>query len=132
PMKSAIKRSIRQSIRKFGFDIVKLSQMPLLRDRLSNLAKLGFDSKVIVDGGAHKGKWTKTVSEFYPNSRFILVEPNPTVYSKIDETLPKSIDYTLVKAALGAERGKMQLNVWESVDKDLVGSSLCDHIRGDA
>lgn len=131
-MKSTIKRSVRQSIRRFGFDIVKLSQMPLLKDRLSNLARLGFEAKVIVDGGAHKGKWTKTVSEFYPNSKFILVEPNPTVYSKIDETLPKSIDYTIVKGALGAEKGTLQLNVWEGVDKDLVGSSLCDHIRGDA
>src|SRR5690606_4817715 len=32
----------------------------------------------------------------------------------------------------GAEKGTLQLNVWEGVDKDLVGSSLCGHIRGDA
>lgn len=131
-MKNQIKNSVRQSIRKFGFDIIKLGQMPLLKDRLANLARLGFQSKVIVDGGAHMGKWTKTVSEFYPNSKYILVEPNPTVYSRVEETLPKGIDYTPVKAALGAEKGKLQLNVWDDVDTNLVGSSLCDHVRGEA
>lgn len=131
-MKSQLKKIVRQSVRKFGFDIIKLGEMPLLKDRVANLAKLGFQSNVIVDGGAHMGKWTATVSEFFPSSKFILVEPNPTVYSKVGETLPGNIEYTLVKAALGAEKGKLELNVWDDVDTNLVGSSLRGHIRGEA
>lgn len=131
-MKSVIKKTVRQSVRKLGFDIVKLGQMPGLKDRLGNLARLGFEANVIVDGGAHKGKWTQTVSEFFPKSKYILVEPNPTVYSHIGETLSGAIQHTVVTAALGAEKGRLQLNIWDDVDKDLVGSSLCGHVRGEA
>lgn len=131
-MKKAIKRTVRQSVRKLGFDIIKLGQMPSLTDRLGNLARLGFKANVIVDGGAHKGKWTQTVSEFFPTSKFIMVEPNPTVYNHIKDTISSTIQHTVVTAALGESKGRLKLNIWDDVDKDLVGSSLCGHVRGEA
>jgi FkbM family methyltransferase len=131
-MKRAIKRTIRQAVRNLGFDIIKMGQMPTLRDRVGNFARLGFKANVIVDGGAHKGKWTQTVSEFFPNSKFILVEPNPTVYTHIKDTLSSNIQHTVVTAALGETKSRLRLNIWDDVDTELVGSSLCGHVRGEA
>jgi FkbM family methyltransferase len=135
-MKRKIKSIIKQSIRKLGFDLVKTNRhetkMPFLKNRLTNLIKLGFESSIIVDGGAHIGNWTKTVSKFFPNSKFILIEPNPLVYSKIKKNLPNNLEYTVMDKALGAEKGYLELNLWEGIDSDLTGSSLCEHVRGEA
>jgi len=141
-MKSIVKRFIR----KFGFDLVKIkhfeiadktpkfldTNLPLFKNRLTNLVKLGFESPIIVDGGAHIGNWTKIVSEFFPNSKYILIEPNPLVFSRINANLPNNITYTIVEKALGAQKGSLELNIWEGVDNELTGSSLCEHVRGDA
>jgi hypothetical protein len=70
-MKRKIKSIIKQSIRKLGFDLVKTNRhetkMPFLKNRLTNLIKLVFESSIIVDGGAHIGTWTKSVSKFFRN-----------------------------------------------------------------
>lgn len=142
-----IKNLVKQVFRKLGYDLRKINQsriivrgqvisdlnVPLPKNRLANLVRLGFDPDIVVDGGAHIGNWTKMVSEFLPNSKYILIEPNPIIYSRIDDNLSgKKIDYTIIKKALGAQKGNMELNIWENVDSDLTGSSLCEHVRGEA
>lgn len=144
-MKNVIKSVVKQFVQKFGFDLVRTkrneilveapllldTKIPLFRNRLINLVNLGFESAIIVDGGAHVGGWTKMVSEFFPNSKYILIEPNPLVSSRINANLPKNIAYTLVDKALGAKMGNLELNIWEGVDNELTASSLCEHIVGE-
>jgi FkbM family methyltransferase len=42
----------------------------------TRLKTLGFSPATILDVGANVGSWTKQMQQIYPNSRFILFEPN--------------------------------------------------------
>ncbi|MFD0863078.1 FkbM family methyltransferase [Sungkyunkwania multivorans] len=131
-MKKQLGKFLNQLLGRLGYTLVK-ADGALLKNRLQNMARLGFEAPVILDGGAHKGNWTKMVSKIFPDSKYILVEPNPTVFSKIRENLKgQDLEYTVVEKALGATSGHLELNIWEDADKELTGSSLCTHVRGTA
>lgn len=106
--------------------------------RLKHMKSLGFSPKWIVDGGALTGKWAKKVHNIYPDSNFIVVEPNPLVQDSIKETLkdvPKE-KYHLVEAALADSESTMNLNVWADPrhSKPLTqfaASSLKSHVQGE-
>lgn len=105
---------------------------PHLQNRMLNLQQIGFEPKCVIDAGAHKGNWTKLMNEFFPEAHFTLFEPNPMVNQFVEENLRHIPDnYVLEKKAVGASKGSMQLNVWENNDKNLSGSSLLDHVRGE-
>lgn len=133
-----VNRIIKKSFNYFGFDLVKISkshnhsQSPSLLDRIKNISDLGFEPSIIIDGGANTGQWTKQVSNFFPTSKYILVEPNPMVSSKIKELLPVQIDYKIIEKALGPKEDNMFLNIWGESDIELAGASICNHIKGDA
>ena len=78
------------------------------------MKKNGFSPALIVDGGAHKGGWTKEVASIFTESTFALVEPNPAVYNRIDAHLKKTkVNYKKFKQVLTATPGVFQLNTWE-------------------
>jgi len=129
---SLIKKTIKLPLNMLGYDTVSLNEtrIPKVMDRLKNMKNHGFNPKVIIDGGAHLGKWSESMSEMYPKANFIIVEPNPAVNQKIEERInPTGIKYELIKKALGPEKGETFLNVWEEADTKLVGSSICEHVR---
>lgn len=105
---------------------------PHLKNRILNLYQIGFNPKCVIDAGAHKGNWTKLIHQFFPEAHFTLFEPNPMVNQFVGENLREMTEnYVLEKKAVGGEKGFMKLNVWEKYDKNLSGSSLLEHVRGD-
>lgn len=129
---SLIKKTIKLPLNMLGYDTVSLNEtrIPKVMDRLKNMKNHGFDPKVILDGGAHLGKWSESMSSMYPDAEYLIVEPNPAVSKKIEERInPAGIKYNLIKKALGPEKGETFLNVWEEADTKLVGSSICGHFR---
>lgn len=131
---SLIKKIIKLPLNMMGYDTVskKETRIPRVMDRLTNMKNHGFNPKVIIDGGAHLGKWSESMSGIYPNAEYLIVEPNPDVNKNIEERInPTEIKYHLIKKALGPENGETFLNVWGGADTKMVGSSICGHVQGE-
>lgn len=117
-----------------GFNLVmgRPHSMPTWDQRMELAKKLGFAPKVILDGGAFRGRWSKTVSGIFPGAQIVVVEPNPTVQKIIASNLsgirpsPK-----VVNVALGESQGSATLNFWQGQDTD-AGASLLGHVSGQA
>ncbi len=96
-------------------------------DRMQNMKNHGFDPKAIIDGGAHLGKWSESMSSIYPDAEYLIVEPNPAVNKKIEDRVnPTGIKYNLIKKALGPEKGETFLNVWEEADTKQLAHLFAD------
>lgn len=87
---------------------------------LRTLAELGFAPAVIVDIGAYRGHWTRTARRYFPQARFLMVEPQldkERDLARLRQTAPDRIEYAL--AVLGPEeRASAPFHLAES------GSSL--------
>ena len=106
---------------------------PTIFGRLENMKQIGFSPKVIFDCGAHVGGWTQKVSRIFNDSFYILFEPNPLVFNKINYYMTDSnVEYKALQKAVGSKSGVFTLNIWEDVDQYQTGSSFCNHVRGDA
>jgi FkbM family methyltransferase len=46
-------------------------------DALGQLRARGFAPRVIVDGGANMGDWTRLVQRLFPSARVVMIEPQP-------------------------------------------------------
>lgn len=57
--------------------------------KIKKLVDCGFYPKQVMDVGASKGEWTKSILSIYPNSKFLMVEAN-----NFFEPLLKEIDQT--------------------------------------
>lgn len=101
-------------------------------ERLKLAKKNGLSPKVIFDGGAFKGLWTRQAAEIFPGARFILVEPNPHMQDFIKHNT-EHIDPApvIVQAAIGETPGQTSLNIWGDADSD-AGASLLEHVSGPA
>ena len=135
-----LKKVIKYPLNSFGFDIVKKQNIikeenakaAMFPDRIAVMKKNGFTPRVIFDGGAHKGIWTKTLYFLFSDAQYILFEPNPFLWDKIESNLSSfNINYKLYKNAIGSKTGSAELNLWEHIDVNMVGSSLCQHIVGE-
>ncbi len=102
---------------------------PTVFDRLKHAKKLGFNPKVIIDGGANRGKWTKWASTIFKDALFICVEPNYNLNETIKSTIGDNTkNYIIENVALGKNNDQGTLNIWG----DSSGASLLDHVDGDA
>ena len=45
------------------------------KDTLYRLKNLGINPELVVDAGAYHGLWTKAYSTFFPDAKWLLVEP---------------------------------------------------------
>ncbi len=74
---------------------------------IRNLAKLGFQPKVIFDIGAYKGGWTERVNEIFPEAAFFMFEGQKSKENdlqRIKNKIGKKSNYYI--GLLGAENGK--------------------------
>jgi FkbM family methyltransferase len=56
---------------------------PSMAVALESLAARGFDPRIIVDVGAYEGWWSEMAHMVWPNSRVIMIEPNPAKREKL-------------------------------------------------
>ncbi len=105
--------------------------MATWKERLQHAKRLGLSPRVILDGGAFKGFWSRDVAEIFPGVQIVLVEPNPfiqdTIRSNIADIRPLPI---LLGVALGQSQGNASFNIWRDENSE-TGASLLDHVRGE-
>lgn len=107
--------------------------MPNCKERLQHAKKIGFSPKVIFDGGANIGGWSKNVAaEIFPGSQIVLIEPNPSLQTTIKKTISKiQPPPILLNVALGESQGDASLNMWGDAREE-ANASLLEHVRGKA
>ncbi|MBL8008326.1 MAG: FkbM family methyltransferase [Ignavibacteria bacterium] len=139
-IKSSIGKLIKHPLNSLGYEVISKadkakadnSAAPMYPERIALMKKNGFNPNVVFDCGAHKGIWSKTIHKLFPEARYFLFEPNPVLWERIEKNLSSvQMKYKLYKAAVGSKKGTAELNLWENIDPNGVGSSLCEHITGD-
>lgn len=134
---TAVKKLVDIPLKPIGLTLSRIGpevahSMPDWQTRMKQARDLGFDPKVVVDGGAFKGRWTMEAHEIFPEAQFIIVEPNPFIQDSIkintSHIKPKPI---LVEAAISDSPGKATFNMWRDSQSD-TGASLLNHVDGDS
>lgn len=82
-----MKATLKRIASKLGYEIRK--KRPIETTPLQNfivaLLKSGFEPKHIVDIGANRGRWTRNMIEYFPNSRYSLFEPQSQLEYEIED-----------------------------------------------
>jgi FkbM family methyltransferase len=105
-------------------------------ERLARIAELGFKPTCIYDCGAFIGHWTNEVHSIFPESHFVLVEPNALLHEEIrNNTATFSDQTTLIPKAVSDSKGEITLNIWEDKRHNnpitaMAASSVCSHVQG--
>jgi len=125
-----IKLYVQRLARKFGYEIRRV-----VKTEASNVAKLGigemepflrsvkergFIPRGVIDVGANRGEWTRMALGIFPDTRVLMLEPQPELrpyLQAIRQDHPKA-EYVL--AGAGASQGELVQTIWD----DLAGSSF--------
>ncbi len=85
-----------------------------LQEFLIQLQRVGFSPKEIYDIGANKGNWTRSVLQVFPDSSYLLVEPQDHLRANIADLLAKP-KVSVVHCALSDRPGKAQFlrHAWD-------------------
>jgi len=142
-MKEILKKIIKAPLNAIGFDLVRKTNMlektpkfeiitPHWKERIINAKSIGFKPKIIYDGGGFNGSWTYEAAQIFPNSQFVIMEPNPYMLEEIKKnTANLNLAPILYNIALGDSQGKAHFNIWD-VNKTDPSASLLNHVSGDA
>lgn len=109
-------------------------------NRIQLYKKLGFSPNVVFDGGAFIGSWARNIAIIFPECKIVLIEPNSYIHNNIRQNLAQFPQdrFMIAPYALGdVDDKKVELNVWQNSSHEdlaikLAGSSLLDHVQGDA
>jgi FkbM family methyltransferase len=134
PSRIALKKIVNMPLNAIGLDLVRMGSniMPTWKERMELAKKIGFSPRVIIDGGAFRGVWSRDAAHLFPGAQIVLIEPNPFVQEHIKRSVahiqppPK-----ILNVALGESSGKTQFNIWGGVESD-TGASLLNHVSGKA
>lgn len=136
-IQTVIKKVVDMPLKPIGLTLARtgpevVHSMPDWQSRMQLAAKLGFQPKVILDGGAFKGKWTVEAHQIFPDAQIIIAEPNPFIQDSIKINIshikPKPI---LIEAAIGEKAGSATFNMFKDSQSD-TSASLLDNVGGDA
>lgn len=95
--------------------ISDFSKKSLLHNFYKNLEKEGFNPSYIYDIGANKGNWSKECLTFFPESKYILFEPQIGLIENIRSTMGNS-NYELYSVGVGSENGELSFTMHERDD----------------
>lgn len=135
-----MKKVIKRSFNSIGFDLKRkeiepasrANAMPSWSERMKLAKKLGFSPKVIFDGGAFNGNWTRTATDLFPGTQIVIIEPNPFVQEDIKRnTSHIQPSPNILNVALAESPGKAKFSIWREEKLD-TGASLLDHVSGKA
>lgn len=121
-------KCIQSVMRRFGYELNKLpNRLPPIRRPVGNMtcfledvAARGFEPHFILDVGANKGDWSRMAAAVYPNTSFLLVEPQYEMRQHLEEFCREFPRARWVEAGAGAIGGELTLTIWD----DLQGSSF--------
>lgn len=114
-----MKKIIKKLIALTGWELQKTSarQGASQPTRLENLfleaRNLGFSPKLVFDIGANHGCWTAKIRAIFPETKFVLFEPQPHCGVDISKVLEGSPASLWRQAAVSSKLGKHKFNVSE-------------------
>lgn len=76
----------------------------------------------VIDVGAAAGKWTRLARPFFPDAKFLLVEPLRERVAELEQVRAADPGVDFVSAVAGAQAGEVVLNVADDLD----GSGVAD------
>jgi FkbM family methyltransferase len=92
-----------------------------LEHRLNNLRRAGFRPGKVIDAGAFRGEWTRSVFEVFPESRALLIEPQGECQPVLQTMAGADPRVTVRQTLLGAAAGEMRFLVEGSNSRVLTG-----------
>lgn len=126
-----MKALIRKLLAQFGFELCRSGTAIRLaratdRSALRGAVQNGLRVNSVIDIGAAVGSWTRLCLDFFPEARYILVEPLLQYDKPLSLLLKDFPNLTRVKAAAAARVGQSMFFLHE----DLYGSSLYRETEG--
>lgn len=109
----AIKKLIRSTLHRFGYELVPIkapTSSPL--DRFfAMLKRQGFSPKHVIDVGAHKGTWTRRALEYFPDAYYTLIEPQAELRRYAQDLLDGGYKIEWLTAGAGDRPGILDFTV---------------------
>jgi FkbM family methyltransferase len=94
------------------------------------LQKNHFDVKTILDVGASDGRWSKDCMKHFPDSHYILFEPQPCHSSALDSMEEEyGGEITIIKKAVGEKSGKTYFDITDPFGGSLVDSKTSNAVE---
>ena len=97
-----------------------LNRFSAIEESLAALAARGYAPRLIVDGGANVGEFTRAASAIFPAARVAMIEPQPACQQAL-VGLAADPRYTLHPVALGRALGTLNL----VIDPGAVSTGAC-------
>jgi FkbM family methyltransferase len=123
----SVKRLIRAFLARFGYEIARpgragSAQRPFgsMRHTLEDLRARGFTCRTVLDVGANQCHWSGIAAGVFPESNFVLVEPQTEMLPHLEAFCRSRAGRRYVLAAASACAGETTLHI----ARDLAGSSL--------
>ncbi len=92
---------------------------------LEDLKARGLSPELILDVGANEGQWTRMAKRFFPNSSFLLIEPQSEMRQALNTLCKEFNDVYWVEAGAGSQAGRLVQTIWD----DLHGSSFLPEVK---
>jgi FkbM family methyltransferase len=114
----------RSVFRALGYEIVAVPSQPRSRCRaiggherlLRDFRARGFLPSVILDVGANRGEWARMAATVFPESAFILIEPQFEMHAHLESFVRSHPQSFLHRVAVGAEEDILPMTIWPGGD----------------
>ena len=112
-IKQFLNRTLKQLGRDLGLEIRRLkSSIGVMEGFLQHLRAAGFKPTSVLDVGANNAEWSRLAKKFFPDAKFILIEPQSELVPDLKAFCEESPGSVWKLAGAGREPGEMELIVW--------------------
>lgn len=88
----------------------------LLEIFFSNLKKMGFNPKHIIDVGANRGTWTRETMRYFPESYYTLIEPQHWLSCFFNDILESNSKVNYIPTGAGSKSGSFLFTILDRDD----------------
>lgn len=140
-MRQQIKHSINAILRPLGVSLVSntvahpppgTKNRPIAKVHLflEDIRARGFTCQGIIDIGANQGDWSRMAMSVFPESRYLLIEPQSEMAPRLEALCRENPNTDFVLAGVGSKEGELVQTIYEDsrgstfmpkVDQDLLG-----------
>src|SRR2546422_9988228 len=109
---SRLKERVRALLTTGGYSVHRwpANRFDGMRDALLLLRSAGYAPRLIIDCGANRGQWAKLAREAFPDSTFLLIEPQPACAASLTALaarLPRLVVHAVAVTQPGISRVRM-------------------------
>ena len=114
-LRNKVRSSLHQILRRLGWEVRRLENVPLEQNCLRQILKLG-QPAVILDVGANVGQFGDMAMHIGYNGIIVSFEAQPAVHAKLEAHAAATSKRWIVApcAALGEAKGKLEINISEN------------------